>query len=550
MLGLGDWDSIEKIKIEWPDGKIEELNNVQANQVLNLDYKNAAAKPKTVNASKPLLKKSSTQIPYQHIENNYTDFDFDALVLHMNSNQGPALAVADLNGDGLDDTYLGAALGQVGQIYLQKPAGDFVSTKLTAFERDRIYEDVAACFIDFDADGDQDLYVVSGGSERVRGISYQDRLYINETKGGNIKFVLSKESLPAAEISGACVKPFDFDGDGDIDLFVGARINPVKYGIPVTSQLLENRDGKFIDITKEKAPQLEALGMVTDAAWTDIDDDGKTDLILVGEWMPITVFKNRGAGFQKIDYPGFEQTHGLWNTIQHRDLNGDGLEELIVGNLGLNTRFKASPAQPLHLFINDFDKNQNLDLIYAHYDESGNLVPFSTKHQVTAQLPYLKKRFLKFKDYAGKTMEEVFGGQLNEALALKVEMLSSMLFENKGDRFDAIPLPEIVQYSTTNAMEFMDLDGDAIDELIVGGNSFGIQPQLGQYDANFGVVLKWEDQSWNPIPYKQSGLNVKGEVKHIKNFESGETSKVLFVRNNEAAIIYELNTENLEAYEF
>ena len=367
VIGLGQWPNIDKIKVQWPDGKTQILENIKTNVTLVINYKEASFKQLARAEASPLLQPSKASIPYRHQENPFSDFDYDRLLLHMNSQHGPAAAIADLNADGLDDLYLGGAIGQQGAIYLQKTNGDFTEAKITAFDKDAQYEDVAATFFDVDGDGDKDLYVVSGGSERIRGVSFQDRLYLNQSTGKQLHFVHSTSSLPPSETSGSCVKPFDFDQDGDLDLFVGNRLNPVKYGIPVTSQLLENQEGQLVDVTAARMPQLENLGMITDATWTDVDNDGKTDLVVVGEWMPITLFKNRGEGFQKISYPGLEQTHGLWNTLVSKDLNADGREELLVGNLGLNSRFKASVDQPLQLYINDFDENGTLDLIYAPF---------------------------------------------------------------------------------------------------------------------------------------------------------------------------------------
>ena len=539
IIGLGEWNSIESIKVEWPDGKVQYLQNIEPNIRLNLDHKNAFSEKPTSPALPLLFSPSQEAIGYLHRENHFFDFDFDRLLLQMNSNHGPALAITDLNGDGLDDLYLGGALGQKGAIYIQNQSGNFTKTNTLAFNDDEIYEDITACFFDIDSDGDQDLYVVSGGSEQIKGISFQDRLYINEGKRNSIDFKLSLSSIPQSQHSGSCIKPFDFDQDGDIDLFVGSRLDPTKYGIPVSSRLLENTGGQLMDVTHERIPQLKDLGMVTDAVWTDVDNNNKIDLVLVGEWMPITVFKNRGEGFQKVSNTGLEQTHGLWNNIIAHDINGDGLEELFVGNLGLNSRFNASIKQPFQLYINDYDNNETLDLIYAHYDETGNLVPFSTKHQVTMQLPHLKKQFLKFTDYAGKTMEEIFGESLDKSLILKVETLASTMFVNNGGNYTGLPLPEIVQYSTANAMEFVDIDGDTKKELIIGGNFHAVQPELGQYDANFGIALKWQNDKWETIPYKQSGLNIRGDVKHIRTFNSPSEKKILFVRNNDKPVIYE-----------
>ena len=340
-IGLGDWDEIDKIVIEWPGGGKEIIHDVQINQRVTLDQRNADFSSQVISEvdKKTFLKETQLIPEYTHRENLFVDFNYDRLLLHMNSRNGPALSVADVNGDGLEDIYLGGAMGQEGSLYLQNGKGGFLKSFQKTFEYDGGYEDVASVFFDADGDGDKDLYVVSGGSERGRGVSYQDRLYLNE----RTVFRRFDDALPKREYSGSCVEIADYDNDGDLDLFVGTRLDPYYYGMPVTSMLLENNGtGKFKDVTVDKIPQVQLLGMVTDAEWTDYDSDGLIDLVVVGEWMPLTIFRNRGSGFQKMSsIQGLEGSSGYWNTIEAMDINGDGYEDLFAGNLGLNSRFKG-----------------------------------------------------------------------------------------------------------------------------------------------------------------------------------------------------------------
>ncbi|MEO1655734.1 MAG: VCBS repeat-containing protein, partial [Bacteroidota bacterium] len=355
--------------VEWPGFKVQIIDNVEVDQLIELNIKDA--KSFTLSKqSRPdsLLDKAILKPEFIHRENPFIDFDRERLIYHMTSRQGPALAVADLNNDGQEDFFIGGAKNQTSQIYLQG-SGSFRRLDTPGFDEDMAFEDVDAIFFDADGDEDLDLYIVSGGSEsNGRSEVYQDRLYINEGNKNNPRFKPS-ENLPTIVRSGSCVEAGDYDQDGDLDLFIGIRGVPGSYGLPEKSFILENDgQGNFKDVTSEKAPQLIDFGMVTDAVWTDYDGDQKLDLVIVGEWMEVTIFKNKGVGFQKAkSIPGLENTKGLWSVVQASDLDADGLPDLVLGNLGLNSRFQADKDHPFQLYINDFDENGSLDHIYAHY---------------------------------------------------------------------------------------------------------------------------------------------------------------------------------------
>ncbi|MDX2303828.1 MAG: VCBS repeat-containing protein [Microscillaceae bacterium] len=547
-LGTGSWTQLDTLEIIWPGKKVQYLQNIKTDQTLSLDIKNARYDSTLYRKTNSILIEAQVELSpeFIHHENNYVDFDHDRMIYHMLSHQGPALAIADLNGDNQDDFYIGGALESQGQIYIQDAKG-FSALPGNPFAGDEEYEDTDAVFFDADGDQDLDLYVVSGGSEiNNNPRHFQDRLYKNIGTPTAPRFERDQTALPEISESGSCVKTADYDRDGDIDLFVGVRLVPGQYGLPPSSILLEN-DGKgvFRDATSEKIPQLRNIGMVTDALWMDYNGDKALDLIVIGEWMPVTVFKNRGVGFQKInDVKGFENSLGLWNTIYPMDVNSDGLTDLILGNLGLNSRFQASVQEPFELFIRDFDQNGSLDHIYAHY-ENGKLVPFPTKHDLTKQLSYLNKKILYFKDYASKSLEDIFGADtLENSLRLKAQTLSSKIALNLGKgSFKLIDLPEQVQFSSLQALQALDIDGDQKEELLAAGNFSFTKPELGKYDANYGLLLKWNGKDqFEVIPQRSSGLMVLGDTRKLGLLRSaGGKIWIIFARNDRKPVFYHTN---------
>lgn len=387
-------DVVDKVVVQWPRGKVTVLNSVKTNQTLYLNerdgvYENQPVPHEVLN--KTIFRISDYVFPYVHHENTFSDFDRDRLLFHMTSNEGPKGCVGDVNGDGLQDVFIGGARGYAGSLLIQQRNGSFATLKTTLFEEDKEAEDAGCLFLDADNDGDQDLYVCSGGNELPNtAAALIDRLYINDGKGN---FRKSSQTLPTPRFeSTSVVRAVDFDKDGDLDLFVGCRMQPATYGPPANGIVLFN-DGKgnFTDVTDAVAPQLKWLGMITDAVWADVNNDGNYDLIVAGEWMKIKLFLNENSRLvDASEKYGLQGTSGWWNCIRVADLNGDGLPDIVAGNHGLNSRFKASAEQPVEIFINDFDNNGTLEHIITVYNND-KAYPMVLRHDLVSQMPLLEK---------------------------------------------------------------------------------------------------------------------------------------------------------------
>src|SRR5216110_2813245 len=438
-FGVGQRDTLDSVKVEWPgrEARVSVMRHVAVNQRLTIRQAEAVAtaapgpRPPT-----PLLRDvtNAVALPYIDHENDFVDFDREPLIPKLPSTEGPMLAVADVNGDGLDDMFIGGAKGQAGKLLIQQRDGRFVSTNERLFEQDRMSEDLGAVFFDADGDGHPDLYVVSGGSEfsPVRDPALQDRLYLNDGHGS---FRKAPASVPSEDVSGSRVVAADYDGDGDIDLFVGGRVVPWHYGLDPRSMLLQNDGhGRFTDVTRRLAPELEHVGMVTDAVWQDVDGDGRPDLIVVGEWMPITIFHNAGGGkLVRLKSPGLEHSEGWWNRIVAGDFTGKGRVDFIVGNLGLNTRLVASDAEPVTMYAKDFDGNGVTDQIVSAYNH-GTSYPIAMRDELISALPYLGQRYSRYEDYARQTVTDIFSpGELAGATVKQAHTFATALVRNNGD---------------------------------------------------------------------------------------------------------------------
>ncbi|MFV8321495.1 VCBS repeat-containing protein [Flavobacterium sp. LS2R12] len=536
-FGIGT-KKIDSLQVIWPNGKSQTIKKITNNSTLNLNINNAKVDyvPKN-DKPKPLFAEKKT-IFSAHKENNYVDFDHEGLISKMLSQEGPSLAVADLNGDGNEDVFIGGAKGQSGKIYLNKGNGNYSVTDQKNLEADATFEDTAASFFDADNDGDIDLIVGSGGNEKSDQANYKNRLYLNNGKG---VFVKSKTNMPTTNNNVSVIAPNDFDNDGDIDVFIGSRSVLGVYGIDPKHLLLEN-DGKgnFTNVTDKKAFKINAVGMITDAVWEDIDNDSKKDLILVGDWTAPMIFKNNGRRLVefKSNLKGYL---GFWNAVSCVDLNKDGKKDLILGNKGTNTTYKATNTNPMKLFTNDFDNNGTIEQIATRSIEGKDL-PINLKQELAKQIPSIKKKNLSYADYSKKTFQELFAKEVvDNSIQRTVNIQESVIAINKGNgKFEIKALPKEVQFSCVNTITTMDVNNDGILDLILGGNQYEFKPQFSRLDSNYGSVLlgsKSGTFSW--LPYNKTGFFIKGEVKQMKIVkDKNKTVSIIAVVNDNTPKIF------------
>ena len=539
-FGLGTHASIDSVHILWPDGKLSKLQNLPANQILKPAKESIASSGKTFkNSHKAIFSLSGTQISFRHQESDFVDFDRDRLRFWMISNEGPKAAKADVNGDGWEDIFIPGAKGQASTLLLQNKEGEFSSHQTSLFESNALAEDISGLF--FDANGDQapDLLVTSGGIEFSDfSSSYQDRLYLND---GNGNFSLSPQIFSNSPSSFAL--SWDWDNDGDQDLVIGQRAIPFGYGIPVGVEFWEN-DGNanFTNISQSFATELQKLGMLTDGALEDLDGDQIPELILAGEWMPIRIFSYlKGTWTEKTQDYGFQNTHGLWNTLKVKDVNGDGLADILGGNLGTNSRIKTSQITPLRMVINDFDQNGSLEHILA-FQQSGETIPMVLKTALLKQIPSLKKQLTTYAAYKSMPLEKLFPESVwANSLILRVDLLETTLWMNQGKGgFTQASLPMEIQSSPVYSIELLK-DSQDQSYLVFGGNQSRIKPEMGSQMGSYGWVLKAEkNDKWNLLLPEESGLFVPGEIRSMLQIQSGQNSKLITIRNNETPLVFEI----------
>jgi hypothetical protein len=546
-LGLGSLTTIDTLLVEWPDDRITLLPNVQTNQTLTLNQKDAVKMDlrsvKPTGLENHLLKDISAEnrINFKHVESDFNDFEREKLIYHMMSTEGPRMCIGDVNGDQLDDVYVCGAKGQAGELLIQQNNGTFLSVEKPLFEQDKISEEVDCAFFDADEDGDLDLYVACGGNEFPESSSaLSDRLYLNNGKG---RFVKSDQVLPAGKYeSTSCVRAEDFDGDGVIELFVGIRLKPFLYGVPVNGYLLEN-DGKgnFRDVTDEIAPELKNVGMIRDMQWVDVDKDGDKDIIVAGDWMPVRIFINDHGKFnEKTDAFGTEKTNGWWNCITAVDLDKDGDMDFIAGNHGLNSRFKASELKPVSMYVNDFDLNGSTDQIICTYD--GDIsYPMALKHDLTKQIPSLEKKYPKYEMYKNQRITDIFAPeQLKSAVHLEVNLLETSVFINDGTgKFIRKSLPAEAQFAPVYAACIFDYNNDNNPDILLGGNLNNVKPEVGSYDASYGAILEGNGQGgFNYVSAKHTGFRLNGEVRDIKLINTKSGNLIFVARCNDSFQVF------------
>lgn len=533
-FGLGKETIVESITIVWPDKKSQILKNLSSNQTITIDY----ADSKTIliqnspKKERTLFHEVAEKIglTYLHKENKYIDFNVQPLLPHMHSKNGPKMTIGDINGDNLEDFFIGGSAGYSGSFFLQSIDGSFKERPLNL---DVNAEDMGSLLFDADGDGDNDLYIVSGGSEfKKNSEEYQDRLYIND---GNGNFIRAMTALPDTRSSGSTVTASDFDNDGDLDLFVGGRVVPGEYPLPPRSYLLKNNHGKFTDVTNEICKELANVGMVTAAIWTDYDQDEKIDLIVTGEFMPIRIFKNTGKKFKEVtDKAGLMQTSGWWNSLVAADMDNDGDMDLVAGNLGTNSRYKASVREPLCIYAKDFDNNNSIDPVMCYYIQGENYIAHP-RDALISQIPAMKGRFKSYKEYANVKFDDAFlPTELQNAYVVKATNFKSSYFENLGDgTFNISTLPLVSQFAPINGIQVMDINNDSYLDLLMVGNNYSGDASLGNYDALIGLCLMGNGKGeFKSMGVNRSGFFVDTDAKDIKTITLNNGKKVVLVSSN------------------
>lgn len=538
QFGLGKTSAAEKLHIQWPDGKVQTLENLPANQRITLRYADARPGPspfKNLGASDRTLFADITQqigLQYKNLENNFNDFARERLMPRSFSNQGPSLAVADINADGLDDFYTGGCFQTTGTLGIQQASGRF-TLSAAPFAQDTLYEDTDAIFFDANGDSAPDLFVVSGSNEApLNSKYYQDRLYLNDGKG---RLTYMPDNIPKESESGGCVVAHDYDRDGDLDLFVGGRVVPGAYPrLPFSSVLQNDGKGRFSNVTNSAAPELSQIGMVAAILFADLDRDGVEEMLVTGEWMPIEVFKNQGGKFVRTTAAfGLDQSNGWWNELATADLDADGDFDLVAGNTGLNTRYRATPAAPLRLWAKDFDNNGSLDPLMGWY-EGGKCHPVPFRDQIIKQVPALKKKFTRYAPYADATVEDVFPkNELETAQQFIANELRSCWFENQGGKFVARALPNEAQVAPVRSIIVHDFDQNGSPDLLLAGNDYGLEVETGRADAGNGTLLLNDGKgNFRALPNWASGFWAKKDARNIRLLRMAGGKQAVLVANN------------------
>jgi enediyne biosynthesis protein E4 len=520
-FGVGASKMIDSVIVRWPDMSKEVMKDIPADTLLTLDFKNAVRPDPDKETKKEnpgyFLQTKIPGLEFSHKEDKYVDFMREPLIPHSLTSEGPALAKGDINGDGLDDVFIGGAKRQAAKMFIQQKSGSFREAAVPQFLLETNTENIDAAFFDADGDMDLDLYIVRGGNEQpIADPLLEDLLLINDGKG-DFK-PAEKGSLAFLPSNGSCVRPNDFDRDGDIDLFVGSRSVPGAYGLSPDQLLLEN-DGKghFKDVTADRLGSLKNIGMVTDAVWMDYDKDGDSDLVLVGEWMNISILRNDNGIFSDAtNIAGMGETSGWWNCIKADDIDGDGDMDLIAGNMGLNSILKASVKEPVEMYLNDFDNNGTPDPIICSY-ENGISYPFASLDELDVQIPGTKKRYPDYSDFGGKTVRDIFGDAAIDKSAIKKAVLfESCIFLNSGDgTFKVEKLPAEAQFCPVRAILVKDIDNDGRKDLVLAGNDYAVNPDYGRYDASYGWCLLASDNGYKALMPVKSGLLISGDARKL-----------------------------------
>ncbi|MFW5955439.1 MAG: VCBS repeat-containing protein, partial [Rhodothermales bacterium] len=552
-FGLGEVDTVESVTVRWPDGRVSRLENLSADQRIVIRQADAQQERwlrEEPLSSSPLFVEVTDEIvlDFVHRENTFVDFDRDRLIPKMLSIEGPAVAVADVTGDGLDDLYIGGAKDQAGRLFVQEANGAFRSLNDDLFEADAVSEDVGALFVDVNADDRLDLYVVSGGNEfSDSSPALQDRLYLNE--GGGVFHTAGSDVLPRSTLSGSRAAAGGLTSSTDLRIVVGGRVVPWKYGHAPRSMLLQqNGNGTFDDVAAHLAPALTTTGMITDAVWADVDGDGIEDLVVVGEWMPITVFRGEIDGsLRPVEIPALQNSHGWWNRIVAADLTGNGLTDFVIGNLGLNTRLQAAPDKPVSMHVGEFGGKGVVSQIVSYFN--GDIsYPMKTRNDLTRTLSYLRPQFPNNVDYAGKTVDDIFPAEeLDDALLRVAHTFHTSVLLNRGNGLlDLVPLPRQAQLAPVYAIMVDDFDDDGHRDILLAGNFDGFLPDIGRAAAGYGLFLKGDGQgAFEAISPRESGFSIRGQVRALASLQTPAGRLIMAARNNDRPVFFRVTSEPL-----
>lgn len=553
-FGTGTKTMIPKVEVLFPGQKSLVLNNVNTDQELTVFELDAKAPGVTPVTNKGISFKDISREPrfrFAQNENDFIDFKREPLIPYKCSRKGPYYTKADVNADGLEDIFIGGAAGFEATLMMQNANGSFTEKKQAAFGADKNAEDMYSLFFDADGDGDTDLYVVSGGAEFAAGSNlYQDRLYINDGKGN---FSRSAKALPAEGFNGSCVAALDFDGDGDQDLFVGGHVLPGVFPKADRSMLLQNNKGIFTDVTNTYAKELLNPGIVNQAVWADVNGDGKPELSISGEWMPLKIFSYQGGSFTKtrntvhitgmarqdsaIDMDAFS---GWWYNMKAEDIDEDGDIDFVMGNRGLNCSIKGNINNPCTIYAKDFDGNGSYDAVLGYYIQ-GKCYPLYSRDQLMDQMPAMRKKFIRYRDYSGKTLDDIFTEQEKRGMDIyKTNFFESGILVNEGNnRFRFIAFPEKAQLSTINDLVIDDLNSDGVKDILVCGNSTDAAVMVGNIDAAGALLLKGTGNgNFEAVSANESRLTVRGEVRKIVYLKDKKGTAVIFLKNGEAAQVF------------
>ncbi len=539
VFGMGEAASAT-VTVTWPDGRRQSYPSVPAGESLTVHYGGTLSATASPPQSQALFARlEGTGLDFKHRENAFVDFDREPLLPQMHSREGPALAVADMNMDGLEDVFIGGARGQAAALFLQQAQGTFLPVRSEALSAHSHFEDVDALLFDYDGDHDLDLYVASGGSSEPEGDpAYQDRLYVN-TGFGRLKY--KPQSLPEMHSSTSVVVASDFDGDSDLDLFVGGRVRPGQYPLPPRSYLLENTPDGFLDVTEKLSPALTRPGLVTDAVWADVTGDGMPELIIAGEWMPLRVFARQGSGrLEEVTaHMGLDQTHGYWNVLAADDLDGDGDQDLVAGNRGLNTQVKVGVQVPASLYAADFDRSGTIDAFMSTFIKDKEVL-VHWRDAVVTQVPSFVERFPTHESYAIATVQDILTEEERMAAThLVAHIAESSVFENmEGRTLHRASLPQPAQVAPVQDILIGDFDGDSRKDMVVAGNQFGMRAAVGRLDAGRGLVILGDGQmrfsSAGP-----AGLDAAQNVRGLKLLSASGKTLMLVASSDGALEVYE-----------